>query len=412
LLLYCLLKKGYLSQKCSAMTMPAAPSHAGRVLAAGLCSVKVPANKVLENIIEKGEAVSAQQIRGFLLLLAAMLSSSLVPQLYAQNTRVELNQLMVESANTFLDSLSEFQRGKGVFDFDSEERLNWHFIPRRRNGVLLKSMNEQQRSAANNLLQTFFSAKGYSKAERVRGLETVLAEIEVNGRFTRDPEVYYISVFGKPGMDSEWALRYEGHHLAFNWTFVRGLGIASTPQFFGSNPAEVRSGSQIGTRVLGIEEDMGRRLVQSLSQQQLEQALLQEEVPRDIITGNKLAIEPLTETGISFDELDSQQQQILLELIEEVASAQPAALASQRMEKIRQQGLGAVKFTWIGSTEYGEAHYFRVQAADFLIEYDNTQNSANHVHLVWRDFDGDFGRDLLRQHYDSVALLNGPGHQH
>lgn len=173
-----------------------------------------------------------------------------------QQARIDLTQDMVDATNGFLATLSQQQKNNGTYDFDDEERFNWHFIPRDRNGVPFRSMNSGQRQAAENLLQVFFSAKGYQKAEAVRGLESVLAEIEVNGRFDRDPELYYLTVFGEPGMDNNWALRYEGHHLAFNWTFVRGMGIASSPQFFGTNPAEVRTGDQIGTRVLAAEEDL------------------------------------------------------------------------------------------------------------------------------------------------------------
>jgi hypothetical protein len=330
----------------------------------------------------------------------------------AQQARIELTEDMVNATNSFLQSLTEFQRGKGVYGFDDEERLNWHFIPRDRNGVPLKSMNDEQILVARNLLQTFFSAKGYQKSESIRGLESVLAEIEVNGRFDRDPELYYITVFGTPAMDSDWALRYEGHHQAFNWTFVRGMGIASSPQFFGSNPAEVRAGPKRGTRVLSAEEDIARSLVTSLDSTQSSQAILRQDVPRDIFTAAEKEISPLNDEGIAFSDLSSSQKQTLISLIEELVSTQPTAIAEQRMAAIREEGMNNIKFAWIGSTARGDAHYYRVQGPGFLIEYDNTQNNANHVHLVWRDFIGDFGRDLLRMHYDAVALQYGNGHQH
>jgi len=341
----------------------------------------------------------------------------LIAALYVQITSaqlalVELNHEMVAATNAFLESLSEFQRGKGVYDFDDEERLNWHFIPRDRKGIPLKSMTEGERSAAENLLQTFFSAKGYQKSEAVRGLESVLAEIEVNGRFDRDPELYYLTVFGTPGMDTEWALRYEGHHQAFNWTFVRGLAFTSSPQFFGSNPAEVRAGPKLGTRVLHTEEDLARDLVTSLDSAQAAQTILQMDVPRDILTGAEKKIIALDDVGIAFAALNSSQKHLLISIIEELASTQPTAIAEQRMAMIRDEGMDDIKFVWIGSTERGAAHYYRVQGPGFLIEYDNTQNNANHVHLVWRDFEGDFGRDLLRLHYDTVAAEFGPGHRH
>lgn len=343
-----------------------------------------------------------------LFFLAVFLS----PVLQAQDARIELNERLIAVTENFLGSLTREQHNQAVFDFDDEERLNWHFIPRERNGAVFRDMTEEQLLAAHTLLQTFFSESGYAQAEAVRKLENVLKEIEVNGRFERDPDNYYLTVFGEPGMDTNWALRYEGHHLAFNWTFVRGLGIASSPQFFGSNPAEVRSGSQSGLRVLAAEEDIARQLVESLTEQQANQAVLNTEAPRDIITGANVEISRFDVSGIAASELNPVQQGLLIDLIAEVASVQASALYGERMNRLRAEGFENLRFTWIGSTERGAPHYYRIQGADFLIEYDNVQNDANHIHLVWRDFEGDFGRDLLQLHYDGVAAVNGPGHEH
>lgn len=330
----------------------------------------------------------------------------------AQQSHVELTQEMVDVTNSFLASLTEMQRNSSTYQFDDEERLNWHFIPRDRNGIPLKSMNGNQLQSARVLLQTFFSAKGFQKSENVRGLESVLAEIEVNGRFDRDPDLYFITVFGNPSLDRDWALRYEGHHQAFNWTFIGGQGIASSPQFFGSNPAEVRSGPKQGTRVLATEEDLARQLVSSLDASQLRQAILNTQVPSDIYTAAEKEVTALEHQGIAFSDLNSQQKRNLILLIEELTSTQPTVIAEARMATIRDEGMDNIKFAWIGSTERGDPHYYRVQGPGFLIEYDNTQNNANHIHLVWRDFTGDFGRDLIRMHYNAVAVEYGPGHQH
>lgn len=344
--------------------------------------------------------------------LIVFLLSTAAFSVNAQQSRIDLTQKMVDSTNSFLASLSAQQRNNGVYAFDDEERLNWHFIPRDRNGIPFRSMNEPQREAAENLLRTFFSAKGYQRAEAVRGLESVLAEIEVNGRFDRDPELYFITIFGTPGLNNDWALRYEGHHLAYNWTFVRGVGIASSPQFFGSNPAEVKAGENIGTRVLATEEDIARELVNSLNPNQQATAVLEAEVPRDIFTAAEKEISPLENSGISYSELDSQQKRTLISLVEELASMQPEVIAQQRMDSIRSAGLDGIKFTWIGGMERGDPHYYRLQGSNFLIEYDNTQNNANHIHLVWRDFAGDFGRDLIRMHYQAIASEFGSVHDH
>ena len=341
-----------------------------------------------------------------LIVLVAVLPAN------AQQARIDLTQEMVEATNAFVSSLSVQQRNNGIYAFEDEERFNWHFIPRDRKGVPFRSMNDSQRAAAQNVLQTFFSAKGYQRAEAVRSLESVLAEIEVNGRFDRDPELYFLTIFGTPGLDSNWALRYEGHHLAYNWTFVSGMGIASSPQFFGSNPAEVRSGEKIGTRVLSVEEDLGRDLVSALSADQKKMAILDLEVPGDIFTAAEREITRLENSGISYSELNSQQKRMLIALIDELASMQSEVIAEARMASIRSEGLEDIKFVWIGGIERGDPHYYRVQGSGFLIEYDNTQNNANHIHLVWRDFTGDFGRDLIRMHYQAAANGFGATHNH
>lgn len=350
----------------------------------------------------------SKQLLKSLLVLSAFLS----PALLAQDARLELNARMIAVTENFLNSLTREQHNQAVFDFDDEERFNWHFIPRERNGAAFRDMTEEQLQAAHALLQTFFSESGYAQAEAVRNLETVLKEIEVDGRFERDPDNYYLTVFGEPAMDNNWALRYEGHHLAFNWTFVRGLGIASSPQFFGSNPAQVLSGSQAGLRVLAAEEDIARRLVESLTEQQASQAILDTEAPRDIITGANIDISRFDVSGIAAGDLNASQQGLLIDLIAEVASVQASALYGERMNRLRQEGTADLRFTWIGSTERGAPHYYRIQGANYVIEYDNVQNEANHIHLVWRDFEGDFGRDLLQLHYEGVAAVNGPGHRH
>lgn len=352
--------------------------------------------------------MASKQLLKSLLILTVFLG----PALNAQDARIELNERMIAVTDNFLNSLTREQHNQAVFDFGDEERLNWHFIPRARNGAALRDMTEEQLQAAHALLQTFFSASGYAQAEAVRNLENVLLEIEVNGRFERDPDNYYLTVFGEPGMDNNWALRYEGHHLAFNWTFVRGLGIASSPQFFGSNPAEVRSGSQAGLRVLAAEEDIARELVESLSAEQASEAILNTEAPRDIITGADVDISRFDAAGIAATDLNPAQQELLINLIAEVASVQPSALYGERMSRLREEGFANLRFTWIGSIERGAPHYYRIQGSSFLIEYDNVQNDANHIHLVWRDFAGDFGRDLLQLHYDGVAAIGGGEHGH
>jgi hypothetical protein len=329
----------------------------------------------------------------------------------AQQATIALTGDMVSSVTAFLNGLSAEQRTTASYGFDDQERLNWHFIPRSRNGLSINDMSDSQRELARQVMSTFLSARGYQKVGQIRSLESVLAEIEVNGRFVRDPDAYFFTVFGEPSLNGTWAFRFEGHHIALNWTFVEGSGIASSPQFFGSNPAEVRSGPRAGLRVLAAEEDLARQLAVSLDASQRDQAMLSVDVPGDIFTAAEDEVAPLESTGIAYGNLNSAQQLNLMNLIEEVANAQPDAVTAARMAQVR-SGRDAIRFTWIGGTGNADAHYWRVQGSDFLIEYDKTQNDANHIHLVWRDFDGDFGRDLIRLHYDAVAARFGPGHSH
>src|SRR5262249_26399013 len=204
-----------------------------------------------------------------------------------------------------------------------------------------------------------------------------------------------------------WGWRYEGHHCSQNWTLVNGRAIASSPQFFGANPAEVREGPMKGTRALAAEEDLARTLLKSLNPTQRAEAVLADKAPSDIITGAQRQAAIQEDKGIAYGKLNKEQQGMLLAIIEEYVNAQPPDLTRGRLEKIRAAGLDGVKFAWMGGMERGQGHYYRVQGSTFLIEYDNTQNNANHIHAVWRDFNGDWGEDLLAEHY-----RNSPHHQH
>ena len=309
---------------------------------------------------------------------------------------------IAEAASAFLASLDDDALAKARFAFDSEERFNWHFVPKPRAGLPLKAMSARQRSAAMHLLRAGLSEKGYTKAEAIRGLEVILAEIE-RDPVRRDPDLYFLTIFGDPVADGTWAWRFEGHHVSLNWTFVRGRSIVPTPQFFGSNPDAVRAGPQKGVRTLAAEQDLARALLESLSEAQRKQAVVSVTAPPDIFSGSQRKAATLDERGIAFSELTADQRGLLLAVIEEYAGAQPEAVAAARLARIREAGLDRIRFAWMGGLARGAPHYYRLQGSTFLIEYDNTQNDANHVHAVWRDFDGDFGVDLLQEHYRNSA---------
>jgi hypothetical protein len=319
---------------------------------------------------------------------------------YAANAR-RASQ-MAQSASSFLASLSADQRAKAVFTFDDEERLNWHFVPRVRKGLPLKEMSEPQRALAQALLKTGIGQKGYVKATTIWQLENVLREIEKGSGPVRDPELYFISIFGEPTSKGRWGWRLEGHHEAFNFTIVNGSMVATTPAFLGANPAEVREGPKKGLRVLAAEEDLARALVQGLTAQQRTTAIIENTAPKDIISFNSQKADPLSPKGIAYSQLSDQQKKMLDGLIDEYLGRMPDDVASERRQKLKKSGLDGIHFAWAGGIEVRQPHYYRVQGATFLVEYDNTQNDANHIHSVWRDFDGDFGRDLLREHYQAT----------
>jgi len=314
---------------------------------------------------------------------------------------------MLDATRAFLATLDSAQKAKAVLPFNSEERFRWFYTPVSRKGLPLKEMNTSQQRAALSLLHAGLSEKGYTKAETIRKLEDVLREIEQGKGPMRDPDLYFFTFFGEPDAKSAWGWRYEGHHCSQNWTIVNGQSIGSSPQFFGANPAEVREGPMKGTRVLAAEEDLGRSLVKSLTPAQRTEAVINTAAPDDILTSNQRKAAIQEDKGVAYSKLSKDQQGMLMALIEEYLSAQPRAQAIQRLDKIKQAGFDQIKFAWMGGLEKGERHYYRVQGSTFLIEYDNTQNSANHIHCVWRDFNGDWGEDLLAEHY-----RNSPHHQH
>jgi len=309
---------------------------------------------------------------------------------------------MAGAARAFLDSLSPEQQSRAQFPFDAEERLDWFFTPVTRRGLTLKDMTEAQRQAATNLLRTGLSEQGFTKAETIRALEDVLVEMGGDPR-VRDRDLYYFTVFGEPGPQTTWGWRYEGHHLSQHWTVANGTAMATTPQFFGANPAEVRQGKMTGTRPLAAEEDLAYELLRSLDPAQWRAAIIDSRAPDDILTSNQREAAIQEDRGVSFAELTTTQRETLIELIGEHANAAVEPVARDRMSKVRASKLEAIKFAWMGGTDKAEGHYYRIQGPTFLIEFDNTQNSANHIHLVWRDFEGDFGLDLLTEHYTRFA---------
>ena len=313
---------------------------------------------------------------------------------------------MASAASQFLASLTPDQRTQAAFGFRSDERVKWHFIPTEmfsRNGLTIRAMTDAQRAHAHDLLSAGLSQRGYLTATTIMDLETVLRALESGGRFDRDPELYFFSVFGTPSTEDAWGWRVEGHHLSLHFTIVDGRAVASSPSFLGANPAQVRTGPKAGLRVLREREDAARALVMALDSSQRAAAVILDVAPDDILTEAELAVDPLSPVGVKAAALNPNQRELLMGVIDAYTSMMAEDIAADRIAAIHEAGVDEIGFAWGGAIERGEQHYYRVQGPTFLIEYDNTQGGGNHIHSVWRDFTGDFGRDLLREHLQASA---------
>ncbi|MCA9216199.1 MAG: DUF3500 domain-containing protein [Planctomycetales bacterium] len=338
-------------------------------------------------------------------LQIAVLALMLTGFVTSQSSAHTIGEAMTEAATRFLQSLSDEQQAKATFEFNDELRKGWHFIPMERKGLSLKEMKPNQQQLGMALVQSGLSHVGFSKALNVMALEQILHEMENNSP-TRDPAKYHFFIFGKPSTKEAWGWRIEGHHLSLSYTVVDGQNVVSTPAFFGANPAHVKEGPFKGLRVLAAEEDLGRQLVRQLSAEQKEKAIISKDAPDDVINGPGREASPLEPAGIAAKDMTEQQKKLLMRLIRTYVNKSRQPLAKVDLKKIDDAGHDNIHFAWAGKLKKGERHYYRIQGPTFIMEYDNTQNGANHIHAVWRDFKGDFGDDVLKKHYDSVPHGN------
>ena len=304
-------------------------------------------------------------------------------------------------ADAFLETLDEKQKSAAVMAYESPERVDWHFIPKKtRKGLVMREMTAAQRTAALRLVRAALSEAGYDKASKIMMLEGVLRELEGEGRtWERDPHKYYITLFGSPSNEGAWGLSFEGHHLSLNFVCRDGVVVDSTPQFFAANPATIMSDVSAtlgkGTRVLRLEEELAFDLVNSLQDGQRDKGVIAEEAPKEIRYAGEPQAKVGQPEGISYTELDPPQRELLEQLVEVYAEAVADPVAARRRELIDKNGWENIHFAWAGATKPGVGHYYRVRGKDFLIELVNTQadaagNPANHIHAVWRDLTGDF----------------------
>ena len=309
---------------------------------------------------------------------------------------------MVDAAKAFLDSLWQEQRDKVKFKLEDDELQNWFYTPVPRKGLPLREMTPSQRELAFALLSTGLSRHGFIKSTTIMSLEDVLAINEGNQAMPirRDPDGYFFTVFGEASEKGRWGFRVEGHHLSLHFTVVDGE-LSGSPTFFGANPAHVLEGRRRGLAALHGEEDVARELIRSLNADQRKTAIILEKAPADILTEHsRQAASNGQPNGIAIGALTGGQGDALQSLLRVYCDNMADEIAAFRHDQIKRAGAD-LWFAWAGGTEPGDGHYYRIQSAEFLVEYDDTQDHGNHIHSVWRDFKGDFGRDLLKDHYAS-----------
>lgn len=334
------------------------------------------------------------------LLMAAAASSLALPtHHWASAATPAISADMARAAAAWLQLLDVRLRAQAQIAWADRGREGWHYVPRSRPGVPLKAMNERQVAAAWEVLATLLSARGL---EQVRGgikLEQVLGEMTGNTSF-RDPGNYALVIFGDPAGSAPWAWRFEGHHLSISVMVAPGHGVGVTPVFFGANPAVVPNGhAHSGFRLLGSEADAAFGLLRSLEGQVRTQATISNRSLGDIVAGPQRELSLKSFEGVPLARLNEAQQAGVMRILELYTGTMRGEIATAALAKVREAGVGALHFAWAGSPAAGKPHYFRIHGPAALIEYDNTQDNADHVHSVWVDPDNLFGRDLLRTHY-------------
>jgi hypothetical protein len=340
-----------------------------------------------------------------LLALPALVAAFVIamPELHAQTLTA------AQAAQRLIEATAPAQRGALLLPFTETVRSDWNYTPRRRDGLAWKAMSTAQREATTALLRTALNERGLDKVRAVMALEITLRQLEAFG-FSRDSENYALAIYGEPGVRG-WGWRIEGHHLSLHFSLESDRYVSTLPQFFGANPAvvprDVGGAPREGFRLLGSEEDLARQWLASLTAPQRSRATFDTRPFGDIVSGNAPRARPLDAVGLPFAEMDVAQQAQVLKLIGAFADHLQPELTEARLARVRAASLDSIRVGWAGSDQPRQPHYFRIQGANFLIEFDNS--GGNHIHSVWRDFEGDFGRDVLREHYRGAQ---GTAHRH
>ena len=314
----------------------------------------------------------------------------------------ELGQDMAKAARSWLSALTRAQQQQARLDWTDPSREHWHYVPRSRPGVALRDMSPAPAAAAWDLIALLLSTRGVAQVRAQLMLERTLGELTHNQSF-RDPGNYALVLFGDPAASAPWCWRFEGHHLSLTTVVAPGYGVAVTPVFFGANPATIpERHAHAGFRLLGAEEDQAFSLVRSLEGQVRAQAMISERALGDIVAGPGREVSLKRFEGIALANLNEPQRDGVMRLLKLYAGTMREEIATPALARLRQAGVEVLHFAWAGSLVPGRPHYFRVHGPTVLIEYDNTQDGANHVHSVWIDPNAVFGRDLLRAHYQGA----------
>ncbi|MBM3729128.1 MAG: DUF3500 domain-containing protein [Acidobacteria bacterium] len=311
-------------------------------------------------------------------------------------------------------AVSEEHRKKLQFEFEDAERKDWSNLPDGmypRKGLSLGQMNDGGRSAAHQLLRASLSSQGYLKAAAIIRRDDYLlrtAGPAIGGRPITEffgAGHYYLGLFGDPGPEARWGWQFDGHHLALNFTVVKGV-VTGTPALWGAEPDQIPTGDEAGWRVFGAEREKGFAVMNSLNEKQKAKALLSATLPAGIFTGPKRDKALQRIEGLSTVLMTAAQKKLLWELIDEYLNNQAVPIAEAHRQKILKDRFENVHFAWMGSIEANQPVYFRVHGPSILIEYDNAgrgrdQRDPNHIHSIYRDPSNDYGEDLLKRHYQS-----------
>ena len=309
---------------------------------------------------------------------------------------------MTKAAKRFVESLSGDQRDKTIYEYMDGERIFWYYPPVNRHGIPLRDMDDDQRQLAYSLMETGLTGRSFDQAKLIIEHESVLGPLEKEAgvrSFVRDPDLYYWTVFGDPGSDKEpWGWRVEGHHISLNFSLWGDKFISMTPFFFGANPAEVRKGPKKGLRILDQREDLAYELMNSLDKGQTSKATIYAEAPYDILTYNASRVSLPAEEGLPASKMNETQKGILRNLVDVYVNQVRTDMAEEKLQRLEEEGFDGLHWAWGGPLEEGKEHYYRIHGGNFVVEFDNRQNGANHIHSVWRDVENDFANDVLREH--------------